>query len=267
MRKRQGFTLIELLVVIAVIALLMSILMPALHRVRQQARKISCQVQLKQWGLFWKMYCDDNNGNWLSGNGGGSGRWWVDEMLSTYKIGEDMRVCPQAVKALGPNEHQGIGYWAHQAWQIPGTDIIGSYAPNGWMCNPPASNPPTGSVWGRSPVRDHWRTPNVKGAWEIPLFTGGWWVDFWPRHTDQPPTIPGGPPDQPNVNEMNRVCVDRHDGFLNGLFCDFSVRDIGIKELWTLKWNKSFDTKGVWTRAGGASGEDWPQWMRHYKEY
>ena len=71
MRKRLGFTLIELLVVIAVIAVLMAILMPALHRVRQQARKVSCQVQLKQWGLFWKMYCDDNNGNWLSGEGGG----------------------------------------------------------------------------------------------------------------------------------------------------------------------------------------------------
>ncbi len=62
MRKRKGFTLIELLVVIAIIALLMSILMPALQRVRKQARKVVCMANLKQWGLFWKMYCDDNNG-------------------------------------------------------------------------------------------------------------------------------------------------------------------------------------------------------------
>jgi prepilin-type N-terminal cleavage/methylation domain-containing protein/prepilin-type processing-associated H-X9-DG protein len=264
MRTRKGFTLIELLVVIAIIALLMSILMPALQRVRQQARKVSCQVQLKQWGLYWKMYCDDNNGNWLSGAGGGSGRWWVEPMLELFKIDEDMRLCPQAKKPLGPNEHQGIGYWAHQAWRIPNTDIIGSYAPNGWMCNPPVSQT---SVWGRSPASDHWRTPNVKGAWEIPLFTGGWWVDFWPRHTDQPPQIAGGPPDSPNNNEMNRVCVDRHDGFLNGLFCDFSVRDIGIKELWTLRWHRSFNTRGPWTQAGGVDGASWPQWMRHYKDY
>jgi len=264
MSKRKGFTLIELLVVIAIIALLMSILMPALSRVRQQARKVSCQVQLKQWGLYWKMYCDENNGYWLSGAGGGSGRWWTDIMLDTFKIGEEMRLCPQATKGIGNSIHQGIGYWATQAWQIPGTDIIGSYAPNGWMCNPPVGQT---SVWGRSPASDHWRTPNVANAWEIPLFTGGWWVDFWPRDTDQPPTIPGGPPDTPNVNEMNRVCVDRHNGFLNGLFCDFSVRDIGIKELWTLKWHKSFNTRGPFTQAGGMSPADWPQWMRRYKEY
>jgi len=72
MGKRRGFTLIELLVVIAIIALLMSILMPALSRVKNQARKVACQGILKQWGLYWKMYCDDNNGYWLSGNGGGA---------------------------------------------------------------------------------------------------------------------------------------------------------------------------------------------------
>ena len=104
-------------------------------------------------------------------------------------------------------------------------------------------------------------------AAEIPLFTDGWWVDYWPRQTDQPPAIPGGPPDQPNVNEMNRVCVDRHNAALNGLFCDWSVRPIGLKELWTLKWNKSYNTRGVWTKAGGATGDDWPEWMRRYKDY
>jgi prepilin-type N-terminal cleavage/methylation domain-containing protein len=265
MGKRKAFTLIELLVVIAIIALLMSILMPALSRVKNQARKVACQAILKQWGLYWKMYCDDNNGYWLSGAGGGSGRWWFEPMLSMFKIGVDMRCCPTATKALGSGVHQGIGYWAFQAWQTG--DWVGSYGPNGWMCNPPASIAPTGSVWGRSPASDHWRTPNVPKAAEIPLFTDGWWVDYWPRHTDAPPTIPGGPPDQPNNNEMNRVCVDRHNAALNGLFCDFSVRPIGMKELWTLKWNKSYNTRGVWTKAGGADGADWPQWMRRYKDY
>ncbi|MHC4073855.1 MAG: type II secretion system protein, partial [Planctomycetota bacterium] len=59
MYKRRAFTLIELLVVIAIIALLMGILMPALARVKKQARTVACQALLKQWGTIWSMYCDD----------------------------------------------------------------------------------------------------------------------------------------------------------------------------------------------------------------
>jgi prepilin-type processing-associated H-X9-DG protein len=66
---------------------------------------------------------------------------------------------------------------------------------------------------------------------------------------------------------MNRVCVDRHNGALGALFCDWSVRTVGLKELWTLKWHKSFNTAGPFTKAGGMDAGSWPQWMRHYKDY
>ncbi|MHC4175033.1 MAG: type II secretion system protein, partial [Planctomycetota bacterium] len=55
MVQRNGFTLIELLVVIAIIAVLMAILMPALERVREQARGVACMSNQKTMGLAYVM--------------------------------------------------------------------------------------------------------------------------------------------------------------------------------------------------------------------
>jgi len=60
--KMRGFTLIELLVVIAIIAMLSSILLPALSKAREKGRQAVCISNLKQLTLAFMMYKDDNDG-------------------------------------------------------------------------------------------------------------------------------------------------------------------------------------------------------------
>ena len=121
MRKQKAFTLIELLVVIAVIAILMAILMPALHRAREGGKRMVCLSNLNQLTLAWNMYADENEDKLVNGATGFSDRnmsWgdhrnelsWIDTFdnsnwdvqidgirrgaLWPYIKNEDMYRCP-----------------------------------------------------------------------------------------------------------------------------------------------------------------------------
>jgi len=272
MRKGNGFTLIELLVVIAIIALLMAILMPALQRVKQQAAGVGCMSNLNQWGLIFAMYTQDNNGYFYNGHlhgsssGMGNGEWWRECMRPLSK-NKKMWLCPTATKHRSTASDQSPATAPFDAWRVPtsqGGDI-GSYAPNGWMCNP---RPGLSNLWGRGPIENHWRIHLVAGAYNVPVFTEGWWVDAWPKETDEPFDLENRTPLLGvNVQEIQRLCVNRHGGAQNCLFADWSVKRAGLKELWTLKWHREYDTNGPWTKAGGAQPSDWPQWLSKYKDY
>jgi prepilin-type processing-associated H-X9-DG protein len=120
---------------------------------------------------------------------------------------------------------------------------------------------------GAARSEDCWRTINVKGASEILLFFDCLWYDVYPRDTDLPPEYPGDVLKTGGAGEMKRVCINRHKGNINSLFMDWSVRKVGLKELWTLNWHRGYDMAGPWTKTGGAIPSDWPQWLRHFKDY
>ncbi|MHC4397227.1 MAG: type II secretion system protein [Planctomycetota bacterium] len=91
-RNNRGFTLIELLVVIATISVILAILMPALGAARRLSRRIVCQSNLRQIGVAWQQYLDDNGGdfyqgvnaNHLFGGWVGTGYPVVDRPLNPY---------------------------------------------------------------------------------------------------------------------------------------------------------------------------------------
>jgi hypothetical protein len=89
----------------------------------------------------------------------------------------------------------------------------------------------------------------------------------FPQELEPPPAYEDMALSRFTVNSMGYFVMDRHHGGINGLFMDWSVRKVGLKELWTLKWCPDFDTAGRWTKAGGVQADEWPKWMRGFKDY
>jgi prepilin-type N-terminal cleavage/methylation domain-containing protein len=258
MCKRKGFTLIELLVVIAIIALLMAILMPSLNRVKKQAKSVSCQGQLKQWALIFAMYTNDNDGYFHDRPFGTEYQKMWPQFYQPYYSDPMMRCCPAARNPdvnFGPYGTWGVALgtaqdsdWGWGGSWVPEQGFFGSYGMNRYILN---KNQP-----------EYWRKIGVKNADQVPVFLDCMYVAINPASTDGPPQYNGE-----RANQMQFSCIDRHLGSINGLFLDWSVPKIGLKQLWTLRWSRTFDFAGPWTTAGNVRPEDWPEWMKSFKDY
>lgn len=281
MANRKAFTLIELLVVIAIIALLMSILMPALGRVKKQAQGVACMSNLKTWGLLFKLYTDDNDGYFNEGwgwshhsvnSGPGELGLWMNALRPYYEDEWKLLLCPTATRVVENSADWGT----FKAWTrtVPNRypaaneggnkEFISSYGINNWTNYMLRDR-------GVRPVGSFWKsTQNVKDPSRVPLFADSTWHDAWPFATDPPIEVPygyGWSSQSVGGDEMNHFCIERHTGWTNFAFADWSVRKTGLKELWTLRWHVGYNVNGPWTRAGGVLPADWPSWMRHYKDY
>ena len=311
--KRRAFTLIELLVVIAVIALLMAILIPALHRARRQARMVVCQSNLRQWAMTLAAYTQVYEGRFPSVARGYGALWLLRAQPHRY-LPRDVRVAR--------------GYGA--LWLLRGT-FLGAMDPDadhaalhgfqteGIALCPMASRPRPddpnsgGFVISVTTPSMSWRIRGDNGtsteAWQIltpePRFAGSYGynsallrafrIERDPRPDEAPelnifllrehasiPVLLDARWPLPEIDRAYSIgacgwgsgapglggfLMDRHGRETNGMFLDWSVRRVGLKELYTLKWASDFDRANRWTKAGGVQPDDWPKWMRNCKDY
>ena len=285
--RASGFTLIELLVVISVIVLLMALLLPALQRARQQARAVVCQANLRQWGVLFATYMHENDGDFIPRHDVGT---WFELIRPGFQQGKnDILLCPMAAKAKPPEPDVSASFATVNTGARLGSTFgawIGRTQPR------PSPTSETGREWvsplgsyglNFSTIEDYGYANKIDQPWHrnplaappgTPMLLDCVFRGARVFGHDEPPEYEGallpvviGPYEGGPSLDMKAFCINRHNGGINCLFIDASVRKVGLKELWTLNWRPGWWATGPWTAATGVLPEDWPRWMRQFRDY
>jgi prepilin-type N-terminal cleavage/methylation domain-containing protein/prepilin-type processing-associated H-X9-DG protein len=254
--RKPAFTLVELLVVLAILTVLLALLMPTISRARRQARSVICLSNLRQLGVAFQVYVNNNKGKSFIGYGSVD-NYWLRVLEPEMVGGKGVLYCPEAPDNIGhtvvaggsPRMGTAFHAWANSAPGNPVDAVVfeSSYGMNGWINHLKPAGPPP---YGDEAMRDFYIPLPAKDSDAIPLFADCTGTAGWPLHTDTPPRnllvpIPTTGTSQDKVCAMHGFCMARHGRAINVVFLDGHARRVPLEELWRLKWHRHFEPTTV----------------------